>query len=178
MKVLFTLGFLLGLLNTVYGQLDHLKQSDIDSLYIRTINNQGYLFLSSGPKYFQITENTGRIKNHKDFAYFHFLTDEELIKIALKKTRPLTVHRVGHKIISKDTIDVNIGIVSVTAKRSLHFNNGLKTKKANFALSCGGTNGYQPTARYAYDSDLKAWIEIEYIIPKTFRDTLKENGQR
>jgi len=37
--------------------------------------------------------------------------------------------RLTHKIIGIDTVDVNFGIVNITGKRKIHFNNGLNSKK-------------------------------------------------
>jgi hypothetical protein len=39
-------------------------------------------------------------------------------------------------------------------------------------VSCGGTNGYVPTARFAYILTTNTWDKIEFIKPKNFRDRL------
>jgi hypothetical protein len=77
---------------------------------------------------------------------------------------------VTHRIISNDTVDINMGDASLTAKKML-----LK-RKANFAVSCGGTNGYVPTARFAYNRSTMTWNKIEFVKPETFRDRAKNNG--
>ena len=168
MKLLFTLVFLLGFWYTAFAQTDAISKIDLDGLYIRTIRKQGTLYLSSGPKYFEITENLNRIKDHDALKYFNILTEDDLIKTALKKRMPLIFYRVGHNRIAKDTIDINIKLVELVAKRSIHFDKGLRTKKASFSdfcISCGDVTEYKPTARFVYDPKTEAWIEIEYITP-------------
>jgi hypothetical protein len=124
--------------------------------------------LSSGYKYFEITRNTERIKDKVGVDFFKFLTQEELIDISIKQKKSIRAHRVVHKVISTDTVDINIGDVMVTAKRSIHFNHGLRTKKANFSISCSGTDGYIPTSRYILDKKLNAWDKVDFVKPKHF----------
>lgn len=161
MKVLFTLTLIFGFWHQSVGQTDAIDRSDLDSLYIRTLRSQFDLLLSSGHKYFEVNENTVRIKDKIDIPVYSFLSDEQLIDKAIKNNGSLTVYRVTHKVISPDTVDININTVVLAAKRSIHFDNGLKTKKAQYFISCGGTNGYVPTARYAFDHNTKAWTKIE-----------------
>jgi hypothetical protein len=164
----------LGTMKVSHGQSDSIKRSDLDSLYIRTIRNQIHLILSSGHKYFEITENTARIRDKVNVDIFKFLTNDELINKSIKEKKQITVYRVVHKVISPDTVDINIGTVTLTAKRSLHFNHGLRTKKASFAISCGGTNGYVPTDRYAFNTSTNTWNRIEFVKPKNYRERLAE----
>jgi hypothetical protein len=89
------------------------------------------------------------------------MTNDELIKESLRRKKELDVIRVVHRIISTDTIDINIGYLKVKAKRALTFNHGLRFIKADFQLSCGGTNGYVPTCRFYYDSKLDKWTKLE-----------------
>jgi hypothetical protein len=175
MRIVLILLLTLGTIQSSVGQVDSIKQSDLDSLYVRTIRNQIYLALSSGYKYFEITSNTDRIKDKVGITIFKFLTHEELIDKSIKEKKSILVYRVVHKIISSDTVDINIGDVSVTAKRSIHFNHGLRTKKANFAISCGGTNGYIPTERFAFNRETRTWDQIEFVKPKNYRDRLNNN---
>jgi hypothetical protein len=153
--------------NSLFAQIE---QPDLDSLYVRTIRSQIDLAISSGHKYFEVTPNTERIKDHVGIAVFKFLPDSELIDKAIKEKRPITVYRVIHKIISTDTVDVNIGEVTVTAKRTI-----LLGKKANFAVGCGGTNGYVPDKRFVYDSTAGTWNEIEFVKPPNYREQLRKN---
>ena len=177
MKGLFTLTLILGFCHVSLGQTDAIDKSDLDILYIRTLRHQFDLLLSSGHKYFEVNENTARIKDKIDVPVYSFLSEEQLIDKAIKNNGSLTVYRVTHKVISQDTIDINISSVVLTAKRSLHFDNGLKTKRAHYLIPCGGTNGYVPTARYAFDPNTKAWTETEYIRPRDYRDILREQRE-
>ena len=143
-----------------YGQYENISSSELDSMYFKTLQSQ-YLFLVNGTIYVENNEFTERLKNIEELEYFKFMSTDELIKESLKTKKELDVIRVVHRVISKDTIDVNIGYLSVKARRVLHFNKGLKFKKADFKLSCGGTNGYQPTGRFVYNLRDKKWSKLE-----------------
>jgi hypothetical protein len=173
MKRTIMLVLMLGVTKVSFGQADSIKRADLDSLYIRTIKSQLDLILSSGHKYFEVTENTSRIKDKIKIDIFKFLTDQELIDKSIKEKKTLTVYRVNHEIISSDTVDINIGTMAVSAKRAIHFNHGLRTKKASFMISCGGTNGYVPSDRYAFNKTTKTWDKIEFVKPKSLRDRTK-----
>jgi hypothetical protein len=170
MRIIEILILTLGTVSVSLGQVDSITRADLDTLYVTTIRNQLGLVLSSGHKYFEITENTERIKDKVGVDIFKFMTDEQLIDKSIREKKPLTVYFVTHRIISNDTVDINIGDKTLTAKRSIHFDHGLRTRKANFAVSCGGTNGYVPTARFAYNLTTNTWDKIEFIKPKNFRD--------
>ncbi|MEO9870700.1 hypothetical protein [Ekhidna sp.] len=158
------------ILTASHGLFAQIEQPDLDSLYVRTIRSQIGLAISSGHKYFEVTPNTERIKDHVGIAVFKFLSDSELIDKAIKEKRPITIYRVVHKIISTDTVDVNFGEVTVTAKRTI-----LLGKKANFAVGCGGTNGYIPNKRFVYYSTDEEWKEVEFVKPLNYRERLKQN---
>ncbi|MFP5471800.1 MAG: hypothetical protein ACLGGV_09410 [Bacteroidia bacterium] len=104
---------------------------------------------------------TERIKNMEELRYLKFMTRDNLIKESLKTRKNLDVIRVTHKLISNDTVDINISHLDVKARRALHFNNGLRFVKADFKLACGGTNGYVPTCRFVFDLTDEKWIKLE-----------------
>jgi len=145
----------------IFGQSDNLSSAGLDSMYIKTLQSQIDLPLISGHKYFEINENTNRIKNLVGVDVFKFKTYDELIDEAIKSKKTLTIYRVTHKVISTDTVDVNIGQLYISAKRAIHFNHGLRLKKADIKLSCGGTNGYKPTCRFVFDKTDEKWIKLE-----------------
>ena len=151
-------------LNNVFGQPDSVKTSDLDSTYLKTIKSQFHLMLSSGHKYFRVDKNTERIKDIVNVDIFKFMTEKDLINKAIKEKKPLTVYFMTHEIISRDTVDVNIGYMTLTAKKERGKTN------ANFQVSCGGANGYVPTARFAFNSLTGIWEKIEFVKPKTFRE--------
>lgn len=139
----------------LYGQDPNLSNEVLDSLYSQAINGRLDLLLQSGPIFFEQNEVTERIDNK--VGHFRFLNESELIQESLDRKRTINAIRTVHKIISKDTIDVNFGTVAVTAKRQIHFNKGLRFKKANFAISCGGTNGYKPDFRFTLNESDGTW---------------------
>jgi hypothetical protein len=160
----------IGTLSQAFAQLDSVTISDLDSMYLKTIKSQFDLMLSSGHKYFRVDKNTERIKDIVNVDIFKFMTENDLINKSIKEKKQIRVYLVTHKIISSDTVDVNIGDMTLTAKKTFG------KRKANFAVSCGGTNGYVPTARFAYNSLTKAWDKIEFVKPKTLRDRTKNSG--
>jgi hypothetical protein len=161
MRITITIIFILtiGTLNKVFGQLDSVKTSDLDSMYLKTIKSRFDLMLSSGHKYFRIDKNTERIKEIVNVDIFKFMTENELINKAIKDKKSIRVYFLIHKIMSIDTVDITMGDAFLTAKKTLW------KIKANFAVSCGGTNGYVPTARFAYNRSTMTWDKIEFVNP-------------
>jgi hypothetical protein len=148
-------------------ELNSIKPSQLDSIYVQALNSRFDLLLSSGWKYIELNENGKRISKLNVSDRYKFLTNEELVDLSIKEKKTIRVLRLTHKIIGTDTVDVNFGIVNVTGKRKIHFNNGLKFKKADFALDCGGTNGYVPDMRFVFDRKKNNWelVEGKYKIP-------------
>jgi hypothetical protein len=148
-------------------ELNSIKPSELDSIYVQALNSRFDLLLSSGWKFIELNENGNRISKLNVSDRYKFLTNEELIDLSIKQKKIVQVLRLTHKIIGIDTVDVNFGIVNVTGKRKIHFNNGLKFKKADFALECGGTKGYVPDMRFVFDREKNNWelIDGKYKIP-------------
>ena len=144
-----------------------LEKNQLDSIYVKALNSRFDLLLSSGWKYIELNENGERISKLNVSDRYKFLTNDELIDLSIKEKKTIRVLRLTHKIIGIDTVDVNFGIVNVTGKRKIHFNNGLRFKKADFALECGGTNGYVPDMRFVFDREKNNWklIDGKYKIP-------------
>ncbi len=127
------------------------KPNELDSLYLRALELRIDLLLSSGNKYIEINNNTKRIVDHSISPIYNFVTSEELVRLTRKKKKGVDVYRMSHKIISKDTIDINFSTFTATSKG----------KELNCALHCGGTNGYQPDIRFALTKENLAWVVIE-----------------
>lgn len=145
---------------------DSITRTGLDSLYIRAIHDRIDLNLTAGHKYFEVTENTVRIKNSIQVPAFKFLTHEELIRKSIRDKQQLNVYRVVHQIISRDTVDINVGVVTVRGKRALYLNHGrLITRKGFFSIKCGGTNGYVPTERFVYNRNTRAWDRVDFVKP-------------
>ena len=149
------------------NELNSIEKSELDSIYVKALNSRFDLLLSSGWKYIELNESGKRISKLNVSERYKFLSNEELIDLSIKEKKSIRVLRLTHKIIGIDTVDVNFGIVNVTGKRKIHFNNGLKFKKADFSLECGGTNGYVPDMRFVLDRKENNWkiIEGKYKIP-------------
>ncbi len=136
---------------------DPINEAELDSLYIRALNNRFDLILQSGLKYVEMNTPGKRISKSSASKYFKFLTDDELIDLSIKEKKTIHILRLGHKIIAKDTVDINFGNVSVTAKRGIFLKHGIHFKKANFSLACGGTKDYQPDMRFVFNRKQKRW---------------------
>ena len=162
--ILILIGFL------TFGQeteRNRIEKIELDSIYVKALNTRFDLLLSSGWKYIEPNEIGQRISELNVSDRYKFLTNEELIDLSIKEKKTVKIIRLTHKIIGIDTVDVNFGIVNVTGKRKIHFNNGLKFKKADFALDCGGTNGYVPDMRFVFDRKKNNWElkDGKYKIP-------------
>lgn len=139
------------------NKLNSITQIELDVLYYRALNKRFDLILTSGWHYVEMTENTKRIPDLNASERFKFLTKKELIKLSTKKKKAISLIRLNHKIVSKDTIDINFGNVSFTVKRGIFINHGIYFTQTNFSLVCGGTNGYQSDIRFVFDPKRKQW---------------------
>lgn len=112
------------------------------------------------------TVNPVRNELQTDFRNFtiEYLSEQELIDKLTKKKRDFTsYHFINYKQITQDTIDVNISNTSITVKRVFKLRRGrLITKEINYTISCGGTNGYIPTARFIYNQEKANWDFYTY----------------
>ena len=129
----------------------------LDSLYLKALNNRIDLLLQSGWQYVEMNEFGSRIKNLNVSNRYKFLTTDELIDLSVKEKKAINVLRVVHNVISKDTVDINFGYLGFKGKRKLHFYKGIRFKKAEITVSCGGTNGYKPDIRFVFDSLTNEW---------------------
>lgn len=144
--------------NWIFAQkVDNLT---LDSIYIKALNSRFDFLLSSGTKFIEPNEQTERIKNNFKNSVYAFLNSDELFDYAYKHGKTLKLYRITHKQISQDTIDVNFSDLALTVKKGIFFNNGLHFREANYSLGCGGTNGYIPDFRFAYNRIINTWIII------------------
>lgn len=137
----------------------------LDSLYVNALSNRMDLLFQSGWQYVEMNEYGSRIKNLNVPDRYKFLTTVELIDLSIKEKKTISVLRVVHNVIAKDTVDINFGYIDLTGKRKLHFHKGIRFKRAEISVSCGGTNGYQPDIRFAFDKVTNEWkiIHNRYI---------------
>ncbi len=146
------------LLETIPNNQEQIDKQTLDSIYIKALNSRFDLQLSSGQKFIEPNEQTERIKNNFDHnSVYNFLSADELFDYAYKHGKTLKLYRVTHKQISKDTIDINFGDLSLSVKKGVFFKNGLHFREANYSIACGGTNGYIPDFRFAYDKEKNIW---------------------
>jgi hypothetical protein len=133
----------------------------LDSLYLRSLKSEVGLLLSAGYKYIEPTAQTRRIKSSFKSTNYKFPDREALFRIAYRNDRHLGVYRLNYKAISEDTIDINVGKVSLHVKKGIFiFHGKCYFRKMNYLVSCAGTDGYQARFRYAYQADRHAWTEI------------------
>ncbi len=132
----------------------------LDSIYIKALNHRFDLLLSSGTKFIEPNEQTERIKGNFENSVYAFFNSDELFDYTYKHGKSLRLYRITHKQISKDTIDINFGDLSLSVKKGVFFKNGLHFREANYSIACGGTNGYLPDFRFAYDREKNIWTII------------------
>ncbi len=84
-----------------------LKQADIDTLYVKALEQRFDWMLSSGYKYIDIENQS--VAPQKVFRnnMIKILSQNEIIEISRKEKKEFTVYRMSYKIISKDTVDIN-----------------------------------------------------------------------
>lgn len=130
----------------------------IDSLIIRSLNSRYDLQLSSGIKFIEPNEIALRLKNKIKYPY-KIVFGKELFNEAYRNNNhSLTLYRIYPKIISKDTIDINIGPISMKTRKGIFLKpKKLHFKKVEISIPCGGTNGYQPDFRYVYNKENTIW---------------------
>jgi hypothetical protein len=138
-----------------------IEPETLDSLYVKALNNSFDLLLQSGWQYVEMNEYGSRIKNLNVLDRYKFLTTDELIDLSIKEKKTINVLRVVHNVISKDTVDINFGYLGFKGKRKLHFYKGIRFKKAEITVGCGGTNGYQPDIRFVFDRLMNEWKTIQ-----------------
>ncbi len=121
------------------------------------LNSRVDILLSSGWTYVELNEYGRRIKDKNVSDGYIFLSTKELIDLSLKKKKTIGVLRVVHRVAAPDTVDINFGTVHITTTRKVHFYKGLRFKKAEFTIGCGGTDGYQPDIRFVLDKQKNSW---------------------
>jgi len=150
------------LLKTTPKNQEPIGRQILDSIYLKALNSRIDLQLSSGWKFIEPNEQTERIKNNFDQnSVYKFLSSDKLFDYAYKHGKTLKLYRVTHKQISKDTIDINFGDLSLVVRKGIYFKNGLRFREANYSIACGGTNGYIPDFRFVYDKKNKTWNIID-----------------
>ncbi|MGH1387977.1 hypothetical protein [Kordia sp.] len=159
MKLVFTLLFFCLVQTESYAQNEKITAETIDNLYVKALNNRFDIMLSSGYTSLEPTAESKRIKNKQVSNRYKFPSSDELKTRSLQEKRTIRLIRLGHKIISKDTIDINFGNVGYTAKEVKHSAGRIQTY-IDIAVSCGGTKGYQPSIRFVYDKTKNDWILI------------------
>ena len=142
------------------AQNESASQKDLDILYTQALNSDIAAILSSGWKYIYPDENGVRIKKLNVADRYKFLSFNELKDLSIKRKKTIVLRRVWHKIIDKDTIDINIEFIKYTAIRKIHFNNGLKFKKVEIEKVEDSTKDYEPDFRFSYNSETETWEMI------------------
>ncbi|WP_460219321.1 hypothetical protein [Psychroserpens sp. MEBiC05023] len=137
--------------SSVSGQNNSIDSTELDNLYVQALNNRFDLLLSSGWKYIELNEYGSRIEGLDVSDRYKFLTNKELTDLSIKEKKKINAFRVTHKIISKDTIDINFDLVFT--------DNGKET------------NGYQPGIRFVFNKKNKAWdiLSNGYLLKSEFQ---------
>ena len=142
-SVFISIVFLVGVLHSPVAQ-SLIEPVELDSLYIRALELRVDLLNSSGYKYFEINDNTKRIKDHSLSPNFKFISTYELAQLNGKKNRGIDFYRMDHKLISTDTIEVSFYILTVF----------VKDEGFLCIVKGGGMIGYHTDIRFARKDDL------------------------
>lgn len=126
-----------------FGQ-ELLRQADIDTLYVKAIQQRIDWSLSSGTTYLDVDNQTNAPQLLFGEGSIKVLPQSEIIKISRKEKKEFTVYTLAYRIISQDTVDVNFSEYKLK---------GLKKKGKNSPLAeisectCGVKN-YKPDIRF------------------------------
>ena len=96
----------------------------------------------------KLVKNVGLNK----FTFLSFKESERSYFIKpFKENNGRQIYHISHKLIAKDTVDINLNSWSVE---------NVTRKHANLLSQCGGTLGYIPTARFIYYYGNNKWKYI------------------
>jgi hypothetical protein len=141
-----------------FGQ-EKLGQNDIDTLYVKALQQRIDWTLSSGYKYLDIGNQTNAPQTIFAEGQIKILPQDEIIKISRKENKEFTVYTISYRIISPDTVDVNFGEYKLK---------GLKKKGKHSPLAeiseckCGVVN-YKPDIRFVLINNKWKIIESKFI---------------
>ncbi len=137
------LNYLLLLAIDIAAQTE-LKQSDIDTLYVKALRQRVDWMLSSGYKYVDIENQSDAPKKLFLNNTIKVLPQNEIIEISRKEKKEFTVYKMSYVVVSNDTVDVNFSEYKLK---------GLKRRGKNSPLAeiserkcCDGD--YQPDIRF------------------------------
>ena len=87
--------------------------------------------------------------NKNKLTYFNSKTNiRSIIEKPYKKNNGRNIYWISHKLLQKDTVDINISgwtIIKITKKTM------------GLGAWCGGTMGYIPEGRFIFNSETKTW---------------------
>ena len=121
-----------------------LKQNDIDTLYVKALEQRFDWMLSSGYKYVDIQSQSDAPQKVFLNNMIKVLSQNEITEISRKEKKEFKVYTMSYRIISNDTVDVNFSEYKLK---------GLKRKGKNSPLAeiseCNcGVEVYQPDFRF------------------------------
>jgi hypothetical protein len=128
-----------------------IEPSELDSLYLRALGLRWDLLRSPQYKYFEINSNTERIKDLSISPIFKFVSIPELNELSKNKKRGIDVYRMDHKVISADTIDISLYILTAYSKEDVFI----------CVVKGGGTLGYHTDIKFALRKEDSTWEVIE-----------------
>lgn len=138
---------------------ESLRQADIDTLYVKAIQQRTDWSLSSGTTYLDVDNQTNAPQLLFAEGPIKVLPQSEIIKISRKEKKEFTVYTLAYRIISQDTVDVNFSEYKLK---------GLKKKGKNSPLAeisectCGVIN-YKPDIRFVLIDNKWEVISSKFI---------------
>jgi hypothetical protein len=148
MKALFKIiFFLFAMLYAMTGSAqEKLAQNDIDTLFVKALQQRMDWMFSSGYKYVDIDEQSDAPQ--KIFkSPIKVLSKNDIIDISHKEKKELTVYTMEYKIISTDTVDINFGDYNLKALRKKGKNSPLAEITQ---FKCGIEGDYEPDIRFVF----------------------------
>ena len=160
MKVLIQIIFL-SIYFSNFAQVDETSQN-LKELYKQTLNDNSDYILSFDWKYLITDIDNVELKQIKKYEDITFLKYENLKEYLINnKISILNYLEFTHKIISKDTIDINFELKSVVQQKKNRKERKSKSDKITLSFSgCGLIYKYEPDYRYIR-SKTDNWIRVQ-----------------
>jgi hypothetical protein len=134
----------------------------LNKLYRKALTESSNYLNSFGWNYILAEVSNENLKKTDSFKDYTFL-DSNTVKNYLieNKLKAINCIELSHKIISKDTIDINWKLRSIVLGKKKRKNRKSRSDKFNLFFSgCGLTLGYKPNCRFFFDKQKNDWVRL------------------
>lgn len=138
---------------------EKLSQNDIDTLYVKALQQRIDWSLSSGYKYVDIDNQSSAPQKIFSTGLIKILPQEVIIEISRKENKEFTVYNMSYLMISQDTVDVNFGEYKLKGLKK----RGRNSPRAEISECKCGTEKYEPDIRFVFINNKWKIIRSKFI---------------